>query len=87
MVNATPGPTVLGISQGDPAGIGPEVALKALDRWRRQPEPMRWVPLLFTQRRAVELLERAASRLGWRLPATSELEWLSAEPEEHHARK
>jgi len=64
-----PAPLLL-VTLGDPAGIGPEVIVKALHRWRR-PEglSLRLVG-------EYSLLEEAASRLGLRLPPDVQVESL-----------
>lgn len=53
---------VLALTQGDPAGIGPEILLRLLaDR----PSPDLWWPLLIAERAAVEALRPVLPRIPW----------------------
>jgi len=63
---------VLALTQGDPAGIGPELLLKLL---ARDPAPTAWQPLLVAERAAVEALRPSLPDLPW-----DRLTWLSAPP-------
>jgi 4-hydroxythreonine-4-phosphate dehydrogenase len=53
---------VLALTQGDPAGIGPEILLKLL---REDPAPAAWQPLLVAERAALEALHPALPDLPW----------------------
>jgi 4-hydroxythreonine-4-phosphate dehydrogenase len=63
---------VLALTQGDPAGIGPEILLKLL---HRDPAPAAWQPLLVAERAAVEALRPSLPDFPW-----DRLTWLSAPP-------
>jgi 4-hydroxythreonine-4-phosphate dehydrogenase len=64
---------ILAITQGDPAGIGPEILLKLV---AADPEPAAWQPLLVAERAAVEALRPALPDFPW-----DRLTWLAAAPE------
>lgn len=66
-------PPVLALTQGDPAGIGPEILLKLL---RDEPAPAAWRPLLVAERAAVEALKPVLPDFPW-----DRLAWLSSPPE------
>jgi 4-hydroxythreonine-4-phosphate dehydrogenase len=63
---------ILAFTQGDPAGIGPEILLKlvAVD-----PEPAAWQPLLVAERAALEALRPVLPDFPW-----DRLTWLAAAP-------
>lgn len=63
---------VLALTQGDPAGIGPEILLKLLSR---DPAPVAWQPLLVVERAALEALRPSLPDFPW-----DRLAWLSAPP-------
>jgi 4-hydroxythreonine-4-phosphate dehydrogenase len=63
---------ILALTQGDPAGIGPEILLKLL---RDDPEPAAWQPLLVAERAAVEALRPALPDFPW-----DRLTWLATAP-------
>ena len=63
---------VLVLTQGDPAGIGPEILLKLL---REEPEPAAWQPLLVAERAALEALRPSLPDFSW-----DRLTWLAAPP-------
>jgi 4-hydroxythreonine-4-phosphate dehydrogenase len=64
---------ILAITQGDPAGIGPEILLKLL---RGEPAPAAWQPLLVAERAALEALRPVLPDFPW-----DRLTWLSGPPE------
>ncbi|HET9208763.1 MAG TPA: 4-hydroxythreonine-4-phosphate dehydrogenase PdxA [Thermoanaerobaculia bacterium] len=66
-------PPVLALTQGDPAGIGPEILLKLL---REEPAPTAWRPLLVAERAALEALKPALPDFPW-----DRLTWLPGPPE------
>ncbi|HEY3571306.1 MAG TPA: 4-hydroxythreonine-4-phosphate dehydrogenase PdxA [Thermoanaerobaculia bacterium] len=66
-------PPVLALTQGDPAGIGPEILLKLL---RDEPAPAAWRPLLVAERAAVEALKPVLPDFPW-----DRLTWLPGKPE------
>ena len=66
-------PPVLALTQGDPAGIGPEILLKLL---REEPAPAAWRPLLVAERAALEALKPVFPDFPW-----ERLTWLSGPPE------
>lgn len=51
---------VLALTQGDPAGIGPEILLKLFE-----PEPAAWQPVLVAERAALEALRPALPGAPW----------------------
>lgn len=53
---------VLALTQGDPAGIGPEILLKLL---REDPAPSAWQPLLVAERAALEALRPVLPGFPW----------------------
>lgn len=53
---------VLALTQGDPAGIGPEILLKLL---QESPEPSDWHPVLVAERSALEALRPVFPRFPW----------------------
>jgi 4-hydroxythreonine-4-phosphate dehydrogenase len=53
---------VLALTQGDPAGIGPEILLKLL---REDPTPAAWQPLLVAERAALEALRLVLPAFPW----------------------
>ncbi len=53
---------VLALTQGDPAGIGPEILLKLL---HDSPEPAAWRPVLVAERSALEALGAVLPRFPW----------------------
>ncbi len=56
-----PGHPILAITQGDPAGIGPEILLKLLSG----PAPRAWQPLLVAERAALEALRPKLPDAPW----------------------
>lgn len=54
--------SVLALTQGDPAGIGPEILLKLL---REDPAPAAWRPLLVAERAALEALRPVLPDFPW----------------------
>lgn len=64
-------PPVLVLTQGDPAGIGPEILLKALAAG----PPATWRPLLIAERAALEPLRPVLPAFPW-----DRLHWLAASP-------
>jgi 4-hydroxythreonine-4-phosphate dehydrogenase len=64
---------VLALTQGDPAGIGPEILLKLL---REEPAPAAWRPLLVAERAALEALRPVLPDFPW-----DRLAWLTGPPE------
>ncbi|HEY0515274.1 MAG TPA: 4-hydroxythreonine-4-phosphate dehydrogenase PdxA [Thermoanaerobaculia bacterium] len=69
---SSPSRPILALTQGDPAGIGPEILLKLL---HADPEPAAWQPLLVAERSAVEALRPALPDFPW-----DRLVWLDAPP-------
>jgi 4-hydroxythreonine-4-phosphate dehydrogenase len=65
-------PPVLALTQGDPAGIGPEILLKLL---REEPAPAAWRPLLVAERAALEALRPVLPDFPW-----DRLTWLPGPP-------
>ena len=65
-------PPVLALTQGDPAGIGPEILLKLL---REEPAPAAWQPLLVAERAALEALKPVLPDFPW-----DRLTWLASPP-------
>ncbi len=63
---------ILALTQGDPAGIGPEILLKLV---AADPEPAAWQPLLVAERAAVEALRPVLPDFPW-----DRLTWLAAAP-------
>ena len=63
---------ILALTQGDPAGIGPEILLKLL---RDDLAPAAWQPLLVAERAAVEALRPSLPDFPW-----DRLAWLSSPP-------
>jgi 4-hydroxythreonine-4-phosphate dehydrogenase len=63
---------ILALTQGDPAGIGPEILLKLV---AADPEPAAWQPLLVAERSAVEALRPVLPDFPW-----DRLTWLAAAP-------
>lgn len=53
---------VLAFTQGDPAGIGPEILLKL---FLEEPEPAGWRPLLVAERAALEVLRPSLPSFPW----------------------
>ncbi|HEV2855609.1 MAG TPA: 4-hydroxythreonine-4-phosphate dehydrogenase PdxA [Thermoanaerobaculia bacterium] len=53
---------VLALTQGDPAGIGPEILLKLL---AEEPAPAGWQPLLVAERSALEVLQPVLPSFPW----------------------
>jgi len=53
---------VLALTQGDPAGIGPEILLKLV---QADPEPAAWQPLLVAERSALEALRPSLPAFPW----------------------
>ena len=53
---------VLALTQGDPAGIGPEILLKLL---QEDPKPAAWQPLLVAERAALEALRPVLPDFPW----------------------
>lgn len=77
---------ILALTQGDPAGIGPEILLKLL---RADASPAAWQPLLVAERAAVEALRPSLpdfpwDRLAWRTtaPGAGEIAAIGAESAE-----
>lgn len=54
-------PPVLALTQGDPAGVGPEILLRVL----ADPGPLPWLPLLFAERAALESRRRMVPEAPW----------------------
>ena len=71
-MSSTPRP-ILALTQGDPAGIGPEILLKLVGA---DPAPAAWQPLLVAERAALEALRPALPDFPW-----DRLTWLAAPPE------
>ena len=63
---------ILALTQGDPAGIGPEILLKLV---AADPEPAAWQPLLVAERAALEALRPVLPDFPW-----DRLTWLAAAP-------
>ena len=63
---------ILALTQGDPAGIGPEILLKLV---AADPEPAAWQPLLVAERPALEALRPVLPDFPW-----DRLTWLAAAP-------
>lgn len=63
---------VLAFSQGDPAGIGPEILLKLLQDWTQETP---WRPLLVAERAALEALRTSLPDAPW-----DRLAYLSSPP-------
>jgi 4-hydroxythreonine-4-phosphate dehydrogenase len=63
---------ILAFTQGDPAGIGPEILLKLV---AADPEPAGWQPLLVAERAALEALRPVLPDFPW-----ERLTWLAAVP-------
>jgi 4-hydroxythreonine-4-phosphate dehydrogenase len=63
---------ILALTQGDPAGIGPEILLKLVGA---DPTPATWQPLLVAERAALEGLRPALPDFPW-----NRLTWLAAPP-------
>jgi 4-hydroxythreonine-4-phosphate dehydrogenase len=63
---------ILALTQGDPAGIGPEILLKLL---ATDPEPAPWQPLLVAERAALEALRPVLPEFPW-----DRLTWLASAP-------
>jgi 4-hydroxythreonine-4-phosphate dehydrogenase len=63
---------ILALTQGDPAGIGPEILLKLV---AADPEPAAWQPLLVAERAALEALRPVLPDFPW-----DRLTWLTAAP-------
>ncbi len=63
---------ILALTQGDPAGIGPEILLKLV---REDPAPAAWQPLLVAERAALEALRPALPDFPW-----DRLAWLAGPP-------
>ena len=64
-MNASSSPVrrpVLALTQGDPAGIGPEILLKVL---QEDPAPAAWQPLLVAERAALEALRPVLPDFPW----------------------
>lgn len=59
-----PRPPLLALTQGDPAGIGPEILLKLARRWSGLETPG-WRPLLVAERAALEALRDALPEAPW----------------------
>jgi 4-hydroxythreonine-4-phosphate dehydrogenase len=53
---------VLAFTQGDPAGIGPEILLKL---FLEEPEPASWRPILVAERAALEALQPSLPSFPW----------------------
>ena len=70
-MSALPRP-VLALTQGDPAGIGPEILLKLVGA---DPAPAAWQPLLVAERAALEALRPVLPDFPW-----DRLTWLAAPP-------
>lgn len=64
MAEAGGGRPVLALTQGDPAGVGPEILLKVGARWLARPEGD-WQPLLFAERSALEALSPNLPDFPW----------------------
>jgi 4-hydroxythreonine-4-phosphate dehydrogenase len=70
-LSSSPRP-ILALTQGDPAGIGPEILLKLIGA---DPAPAAWQPLLVAERAALEALRPALPDFPW-----DRLTWLNAPP-------
>jgi 4-hydroxythreonine-4-phosphate dehydrogenase len=70
---SAPSRPILALTQGDPAGIGPEILLKLL---REEPAPAAWQPLLVAERAALEALRPSLPDFPW-----DRLVWLPGAPE------
>lgn len=57
-----PKPPTLALTQGDPAGIGPEILLRLLEE---RPSPQRWRPLLIAERAALDALRPIMPNAPW----------------------
>ncbi|HVS15220.1 MAG TPA: 4-hydroxythreonine-4-phosphate dehydrogenase PdxA [Thermoanaerobaculia bacterium] len=55
-------PPILALTQGDPAGVGPEILLRLLGEWRAASG---WVPLLVAERAALEPLRTVLPAAPW----------------------
>ena len=72
---------VLALTQGDPAGIGPEILLKLL---REEPEPTAWQPLLVAERVAIEAYGQMSKLIGDKDSTTRRmLESILSQEQEH----
>jgi len=71
-LSAPPRP-ILALTQGDPAGIGPEILLKLIGA---DPAPAAWQPLLVAERAALEALRPSLPDFPW-----DRLTWLTTPPE------
>lgn len=60
--SSQPARPVLALTQGDPAGIGPEILLKLL---QEDPAPVAWQPLLVAERAALEALRPVLPDFPW----------------------
>jgi 4-hydroxythreonine-4-phosphate dehydrogenase len=69
---SAPSRPILAVTQGDPAGIGPEILLKLL---REEPAPAAWQPLLVAERAALEALRPSLPDFPW-----DRLVWLPGPP-------
>ena len=67
---------LLALTQGDPAGIGPEILLKVASRWAEEPRPA-WRPLLVAEKSALTPLRDVLPGVPW-----DRLAYLSAPPAE-----
>ncbi|HUF79120.1 MAG TPA: 4-hydroxythreonine-4-phosphate dehydrogenase PdxA, partial [Thermoanaerobaculia bacterium] len=67
-------PPLLAVTQGDPAGIGPEILLKLVARHRGGED--RYLPLLVAERSALEAVASAVPPVAW-----ERLCWLDASPD------
>lgn len=54
---------LLALTQGDPAGVGPEILLRVADRW--SPE-LAWTPILIVERAALEPLRAVTPAESWK---------------------
>jgi 4-hydroxythreonine-4-phosphate dehydrogenase len=73
-----PRPPRLALTQGDPAGIGPEILLKLLQS-PSGPLPVRWQPVVVAERAALEALQPVLTGFPWdRLRYVSSVEAVGA---------
>jgi 4-hydroxythreonine-4-phosphate dehydrogenase len=56
------GPRILALTQGDPAGVGPEILLRLVADWR---PASGWIPLLVAERAALDALRPVLAQAPW----------------------
>jgi 4-hydroxythreonine-4-phosphate dehydrogenase len=75
-------PVRLALTQGDPAGVGPEILLRLAGRWVDSGDP-RWRPLLVAERAALDALRDVLPDAPWdRLHDVSGSDGLGAVPDD-----